>query len=160
MSLVAEQIIKGLMHHGIRVAVNADSDLSLRGRTRGLTDEQRLDLRKHKPEVAHYLTVAPITPVAMYVAPDLEHWTTDEPHCWADKVTIRGRQFVRLTPAVIAWFRERIDKAEAACAAGKLGLDTFGAIIKAFCPVYEFALDAGLVQPPRALAHAMAGGQL
>ena len=97
---------------------------------------------------------------AMYVAKDLEHWTTNEPHIWADKVTIMGKEFVRLTPAAVAWFKERIAKAEAACAVGKLPLDAFGRIVNAFCPVYDFALRTGLVQPSPALARAMAGGRL
>jgi hypothetical protein len=156
MNIIAEQIVKGLMHHGIRVAVNADGDLSLRGRTASLTEEERLDLRKHKPEIVHYLSEQPITPVVMYVAPDLEYWTTDEPHCWADKVTIMGKQFVRLTPSAVAWFKERVAKAEAACAVGKLPLDAFGRIVSAFCPIYDFAVRSGLVAPSPALARALA----
>ena len=95
--------------------------------------------------------------VAMYVAKDLEHWITNEPHIWAERVTISGKAFVRLTPEVVVWFRERIDKAEAACAAGKLDVDSFGRIVSAFCPVYDFALRTGLVQPSPALARALAG---
>jgi hypothetical protein len=83
--------------------------------------------------------------VAMYVAKDLDHWITDEPHIWAERVTISGKAFVRLTPEVVGWFRERIDKAEAACAAGKLDVGSFGRIVSAFCPVYEFAVRSGFV---------------
>ncbi len=94
----------------------------------------------------------------MYVAKDLEHWITKEPHIWAEKVTIHGKEFSRLTPAILAWFRQQVDKAEAACAVGKLPLDAFGRVVKAFCPVYEFALNTQLVQPSPALARALAGG--
>ena len=93
---------------------------------------------------------------AMYVAKDLEHWTTGEPHIWADKVTIHGKDFTKLTPESLAWFRQQVEKAEEACALGKLPLDAFGRIVKAFCPVYDFALSAGLVQPSPALARALA----
>jgi hypothetical protein len=96
---------------------------------------------------------------AMYVAKDLEHWITNEPHMWADKVAIHGKEFTRLTPATLAWFRQQVDKAEAACAVGKLPPEAFGRIVSAFCPVYEFALRTGLVQPSPALARAMAGGR-
>jgi hypothetical protein len=128
--------------------VNANGDLSLRGRTGSLTEEERLDLLKHKPEVMHYLTEQPFTPVVMYVASDLEHWTTDELHIWADKVTIMGKEFVRLTPSTVAWLKEQVAKAEAACAAGKLSPDAFGRIVDAFCPVYEFAVCVGMVPSP------------
>jgi hypothetical protein len=56
-----------------------------------------------------------------------------------------GKEFVRLTPSTVAWFKERIAKAEAACAVGKLPLDAFGRIVSAFCPVYEFAVRSGFV---------------
>jgi len=84
----------------------------------------------------------------MWIASDIEHWTTDEPHYWAETVTINGKKFVRVTGTVIAWFKDRLAKAEAACAAGKLDLDSFGAIINAFCPVYEFAVKAGMIPDP------------
>ena len=85
---------------------------------------------------------------ALYVATDLESWITDEPHIWADKVTINHKQFIRLTPSVIAWLKQQVLRAEAACARGNLSLDQFGAIIDAFCPVYEFAVRAGMVRGP------------
>ncbi len=148
MNTIAEQVVNGLMHSGIRVAVNDAGDLSLRGRTRELTDDQRLDLQAHKAEIVRYLIEQPITQVVMYVASDLEHWTTDEPHIWADRVTIDGKEFARLTPAVIAHFCQCIARAEAACAAGKLSLDDFTRIVAAFGPVYEFAVNAGMVPNP------------
>ena len=85
---------------------------------------------------------------AMYVAKDLSHWITNEPHIWADKVTIHGKEFTKLTPASLAWFKERIAKAEEACAVGKVTLDEFTRIVKAFCPVYDFAIQSGLVSSP------------
>ena len=102
-----------------------------------------LPLRRPK---AKQLAEAP----AMYVAPDLEHWTTDEPHIWADKVTIHGKKFTRLTPASLTLFRKRIAKAETACAVGKLPLDAFGRIVDAFCPVYAFAVQVGMAPDLRA----------
>ena len=84
----------------------------------------------------------------MFIAKDLEFWITTEPHYYAERVTIDGKAFVPLTPQVVAWFKGRIAKAEAACAAGKLDLDTFGEIINAFCPVYEFAVESGIVPDP------------
>ena len=86
--------------------------------------------------------------VVMYIASDLEHWTTDEPHLWADKVGICGKEFIRLTPAVIAWFKVRIARAEAACDAGKLPVEDFTRIVRAFCPVYEFAVRTGMIPDP------------
>lgn len=148
MSIIAEQIVKGLMHHGIRVAVTAGGNLSLRGRTASLTEEDRLDLLKHKPEVVHYLNEQPFTPVVMYVASDLEYWTTDEPHIWADKVGLFGKEFIRLTPSALAWLKERVSKAEAAGNAGELSFDAFSRIVDAFCPVYEFAVRTGMVPDP------------
>ncbi len=76
---------------------------------------------------------------AMYVAMDLEHWITGEPHIWADKVTIAGKTFVRLTHARLRWFTERVKRAEAACNAGQLPADAFARIVNAFCPVHEFS---------------------
>jgi hypothetical protein len=81
----------------------------------------------------------------MYVAKDLDHWITNEPHMWADRVTLFGKDFTRLTPATLAWFRQQVDKAEAACAVGKLPPKAFGRIVSAFCPVYEFAVRSGFV---------------
>ena len=86
--------------------------------------------------------------VVMYIASDLEHWTTDEPHIWADKVGICGKEFIRLTPAVIAWFKVRIARAEAACNAGRLPVEDFTEMIRAFCPVYEFAIRVGMIPDP------------
>jgi len=85
---------------------------------------------------------------AMYVADDLEYWTTDEPHLWADKVGFYGKEFVRVTPEVIAWFKEQIAKAEVECNAGRLPVDDFTQIIRAFCPVYEFAIRVGMIPNP------------
>lgn len=85
---------------------------------------------------------------AMYVSEDLEHWITDEPHIWADKVSIDGKEFVQVTPEVIAWLKGQIAKAEASCNAGKLPVDDFTEIIRAFCPVYEFAVCTGMVPDP------------
>lgn len=159
MTLAAEQISKSLLRKRITVTVTDSGDLALDGKTGALTKEDLQDLRLHKTDLVRYLTRMPLGPVAMYVASDLEHWTTDEPHIWADKVGICGKEFIRLTPAAVAWFKERIAKAEEACAVGKLPLDAFGRVVDAFCPVYDFALRAGLVQPSPALARAMAGGQ-
>jgi hypothetical protein len=156
MTLAAEQISKSLLRKRITVAVTAGGDLALDGKTSRLTEEDKQDLRLHKTDLVRYLTAMPLGPVAMYVAPDLEHWTTNEPHIWADKVGIMGKQFVRLTPSAVAWFKERVAKAEEACAVGKLPLDAFGRIVSAFCPIYDFALRAGLAQPSPALARAMA----
>lgn len=84
----------------------------------------------------------------MYIAKDLEFWVTTEPHYYAERVTVDGKAFIRLTPQIVDWFKTRIARAEAACANGKLDLDAFGRIIKAFCPVYEFAVEAGLIPDP------------
>lgn len=85
---------------------------------------------------------------AMYVAKDLEFWITDEPHVWAERVSIDGKAYVRLTPKVIAWLKGQIAKAEASCNAGKLPVDDFTEIIRAFCPVYEFAIRVGMIPDP------------
>ena len=85
---------------------------------------------------------------AMYVSRDLEHWIADEPHLWADKVGFYGKEFVRVTPEVIAWFKEQIAKAEVECNAGRLPVDDFTQIIRAFCPVYEFAIRVGMIPDP------------
>ena len=90
---------------------------------------------------------APCAP-AMYVAHDLEHWITDEPYLWADKVSIDGKEFVRVTPEVIAWLKGQIAKAEASCNAGKLPVDELTQIVRAFCPVYEFAIRVGMIPDP------------
>lgn len=148
MNYTAEQIVKGLMRHGIRVTVTPAGDLSLRGNTASLTENQRLELRRHKPEIVHYLRTMPFPSVVLYVASDLEHWHTTEPHHWADKLTICGKQFVRLTPEVVAWFKERIANAEIACDAGRLPVEDFAKIIRAFCPVYEFAIRVGMIPDP------------
>jgi len=156
MNLLAEQIVKGLMYHGIRVTVNANGDLSLRGMTKGLTENHKRDLQMHKPEIVHYLTEQPFTPVVMYVASDLEHWTTDEPHIWADKVGIFGKDFVRLSPSALLWLKERVQLAETACNRGKIAPEAFERIVKAFCPIYDFAVCYGLVAASPALAQARA----
>lgn len=85
---------------------------------------------------------------AMYVASDLSHWITNEPHIWADKMTIHGKEFIRLTPMAVAWFKDKIAKAEDACNKGKIPLDAFTRIVQAFCPVYEFAVATGMVPDP------------
>ncbi len=148
MTLAAEQISKSLLRKRITVTVTGDGDLALDGKTNGLTDEDKQTLRLHKTDLVRYLTQKPLGPVALYVATDLEHWVTDEPFNWADTVTIHGKQFIRLTPAAVAWFRKRVARAEEACAAGKLPLDAFGRVVSAFCPIYEFAVEAGLIPDP------------
>lgn len=89
---------------------------------------------------------------ALYVAPDLEYWITDEPHIWADKVTINGKQFVKLTPDVIAWFKGQIAQGERACNNGKISPDEYLRVVRAFCPVYEFAVRTGMIPDPVTLA--------
>lgn len=89
----------------------------------------------------------------MYVAKDLEYWITGEPHYWAERVTINGKAFVRLSPAVITWFKDKIAKAEAACAKGNISLAAHGQIIRAFCPVYDFAVRTGLIPDPTVRIH-------
>jgi hypothetical protein len=84
----------------------------------------------------------------LYVASNLEFWITEEPHIWADKVTIYGKQYVRLTPEVIDWFKEQIHKAEIVCDARKLPVEEYGHLIRAFCPVYEFAVRTGMIPDP------------
>ena len=150
MTLAAEQISKSLLRKRITVTVTCSGDLALDGKTSRLTEEDKQDLRLHKTDLVRYLTAMPLGPVAMYVASDLEHWTTDEPHIWADKVTIHGKKFTRLTPASLTLFRKRIAKAETACAVGKLPLDAFGRIVDAFCPVYAFAVQVGMAPDLRA----------
>lgn len=85
---------------------------------------------------------------AMYVAKDLKHWITKEPYIWADKVSIDGKEFVRVTPEVIAWLKGQITKAEVSCNGGKLSVGELTQIVRAFCPVYEFAVRAGMVPDP------------
>ena len=107
----------------------------------------------HKAEVRHYVTEQPITPVVMSVASDLEHWTTDEPHVWADTVGLFGKEFIRLTPSAVAWFKEQVAKAEMACKRGKIAPEAFARIVKAFCPIYKFAVRVGMVPNPAERIH-------
>jgi hypothetical protein len=85
---------------------------------------------------------------ALYVSTDLTWWLTDDPDNVADKVVVYGKTFVRLTPAVIAWLKQQVLRAERACNTGKISLEKFRAIIKAFCPIYEFAIAQGMVANP------------
>lgn len=85
---------------------------------------------------------------ALYVASDLEFWITDELHIWADKVTINNKQFVKLTPDVIAWFKGQIAQGERACNNGKISPDEYLRVVRAFCPVYEFAVRTGMIPDP------------
>lgn len=91
----------------------------------------------------------------LYVAPDLTWWVTDEPDKVADRVVIYGKRFAKLTPEVIAWIKQNILRAERACNAGKISVEKFSTIIKAFCPVYEFAIRQCMIPDPmeKATAH-------
>ena len=114
------------------------------------------------PNVGHVVLplrgVKPVYPdesPAMYVALDLDHWVTDEPRRWAETVTICGKQYVRLSRDSVLWFKEQVSRAEDACATGKLAPEAFGRIVKAFCPVYHFAILSKLISPSPALARVL-----
>lgn len=95
------------------------------------------------PESAHKETGS-----VMYVSSDLDYWIADESYLWADKVNIQGKQYVKLTPVAIAWFKQQIATAEEECNAGKLSVDDLTKIIRSFCPVYEFAVRTGIIPDP------------
>ncbi len=147
-ALLAEQIVKGLMHLGMIVSLDPHGQVKIHGLTRNLTDDLRQEITRHKLEVVQYLTESPLVTPAMLVATDLEWWLTDEPHVWADKVTIDAKVFLRLTPAIFFWLKSQVLKAEVACARKKISLDAFCAIVDAFSPVYEYAVTVGLVPDP------------
>ena len=136
-----EELMSTLGRLGIAVQLER-GEVVLEGDVNKINGEILATLRERKAAIVAHLKQKH----ALYVATDLEWWTTDEPHIWADRVIIAGKPFVRLTPSVLAWLRGQVAKAEAACAKGALSLDQFGAIIDAFCPVYEFAVRAGMAR--------------
>lgn len=150
--LIAEQIVKSLSLRGVALRVGDAGSVRLTGTTRNVTDDDREAITRYKPEVVHYVTESPLVGLAMYIATELTWWTTDKPDLWADKVTVNGKTFVRLTRDVVVWLRQQVLRAEVACKDKKISLDQFGAIVEAFCPVYEFAVRANMIPDPAAKA--------
>ncbi len=152
MSRTPEDIAKSLLKRGVRFQVEG-SELILAGKTKELSEDQLAEVRAHKPELLSYLAQNPLAETVIYVASDLEWWTTDEPWAWGDTVEIDGKQFVRLTPSVIAWFKNRIARAEKACDEGKLPLEKYRDIVVAFSAVYAWAIETGVATPANSVAN-------
>jgi len=146
MSRTPENIAKSLLKRGVRLQVEG-AELTLAGKTKAVTENQLAEVRAHKPELLAYLAENPLGETVIYVASDLDSWTTDEPWAWGDTVEIDGKKFVRLTPSVITWFKKRIARAEKACDEGKLPLEKYRNIVVAFSAVYAFAVETGLATP-------------
>ena len=146
MSRTPEDIAKSMLKHGVRLQVDG-AELVLAGKTRDLSEDQVAEVRANKPDLIDYLAENPLGETVLYAANDLEWWTSDEPWAWGDTVEIEGKKFVRLTPAIISWFKKRIARAEKACEEGKLPIEKYRNIVVAFSAVYAFAVETGMVTP-------------
>ena len=146
MNRTPEDIAKSLLKRGVRLQVDG-TELVLAGKTSDLSEDQVAEVRTNKVELIGYLAENPLDQTVLYVANDLEWWTTDDPWAWDDTVVIDGKKFVRLAPSVIAWFKKRVALAEKACDEGKLPLEQYRDIVTAFSAVYAWAIETGLATP-------------
>ena len=77
---------------------------------------------------------------ALYVATDLDCWTTDEPHYYAHDVVDAGRCYRRLDPVYYAWLYHRMLDAGLAMKASKLNADVYARLCDRFNVIHQWAM--------------------
>jgi hypothetical protein len=145
MKPAAEEIVKQLLRCGVRVRVEGQRLALSGGKTGELSPELLREVTDCKSAVMCYVANAPLHPEELYVSADLEWWITQCPEATADKVEVDGKQFVRLTAAVVSWLKGKVLAAEQACDQGRLSLDGYEKILNAFTPIYAFAVESGVI---------------
>lgn len=64
-----------------------------------------------------------VRPEVLYIATDLESWTTEGPGVFARDVTVQGKVFRRLDPEYLAWLASRMERVRGACDEGKVAAE-------------------------------------
>ncbi len=77
---------------------------------------------------------------ALWVGTDLDHFTSEPPHVFADDVVISGRCYRLLDPAYYAWLRHKMAVAKRAADAGRLARAPFEVFRRRFNEVHDWAL--------------------
>ncbi len=91
---------------------------------------------------------------ALWVGTDLDHFTSEPPHVFADDVVISGVCYRRLDPPYYAWLRHRVARAKDVCDAGRLPPESFETIRERFGQVHAWALSHLGEDPLRAAVRA------